>query len=213
MVSYIQRELGRSLDLTGGPDLLPTEYTVWSPSNPRDTPEFDENGVILGIDSNNEGNPRPQGSRQGDLEEGTGEDDRKIPRLIPDPRNQNPYAALADNSGEETPRADVSHHNSPEGGTSEGPHTYASMASSSLGSADADNQPSWTKLTPLPDSGVPQRQSSTGAQAHKRERTPKNKRTSNTRNTATPNAIASITRDVCNDILSPIIGNRYGHAH
>jgi len=75
---------------------------------------------------------------------------------MPDLRNQNPYAALTDNSGNETPRADISHHNGPEGATSEGPHTYASVASSSSGSADADDQPGWTKMTTLSGSGIRQ---------------------------------------------------------
>jgi len=64
--------------------------------------------------------------------------------------------AQGNDSGNEIPRADVSHHNSPEEPTSGGPRTYASMASSSSGSADADDQPSWTKLTPLSDSGMRQ---------------------------------------------------------
>jgi len=74
--------------------------------------------VILGIDSDNEGNSRPQGSRQGNVEVGTLEEDRKIPALVPtrpgtngnddgtprlvrDPRNQNPHAPLADDYGDE----------------------------------------------------------------------------------------------------------------
>jgi len=70
-VSYIQRELvGSNQDFSGGPGLSSTKYTVWRPSNPFGTPEHDQNGVILGIDSDGEDNSRPQGSRQGDLEEG-----------------------------------------------------------------------------------------------------------------------------------------------
>jgi len=90
MMSYIKRELGPN-PLSSGPDLSPTRHTVWRPSNPSAfpeffwrpsnlsvTPEFDENGVILRIDSDDEGNSRPQGSRQGTVEE-----DGKIPALVP----------------------------------------------------------------------------------------------------------------------------------
>ena len=185
------------------PSAFPEYY--WRLSNPSGTPEFDENGVILGIDSDDESNSRPQGSRQGDIEVGTlkedgkvpalaparpgtaGDDDR-IPRLVRDPRNQNPYAPLAED--EET-QVDTSHHNSPDDGTGEDTRTYASVASSNSGSADADELLSWAKLTPLPDSGMRQRRSVAGTKVHKRERTPKNKRTPNTRNAATPNSIAS----------------------
>jgi len=213
MTSYIERELGPN-PLSSGRDLLSTGYTIWRPSNPSGTPEFDENGVVLGIDSDDIGNPRPQGSRQGNIEEGTVEEDGKMPALVPtrpsvandeagmprlvrDPQNQNPYAPLADDSGDEAAQVNASHHNSPDEATNEDTHAYASVTSSNSGSDDAGEQPSWTKLTPLPDSRMRQRQAVAGTKAHKRERTPKNKRTPNARNAATPNSIASITRDVC----------------
>jgi len=79
-----------------------------------------------------------------------------MPALVPDPRNQNLFAALADNSGKETPRADVFCHNSPDGAVSESTRTCASVASSSLGSANADDQPGWTKMTKLSGSGLRQ---------------------------------------------------------
>ena len=210
MMSYIEREIGPN-PLSSGPDLSSTRYTVWRPSNPSGTPEFDENSVILGIDSVDEGNSCPQGSRQGNIEEGTVKEDGKMPRLVQDPQNQNPYAPLADNSDDEEAQVDTSHHNSPDDATGEDTRTYASVSSSNSGSADADEQPSWAKLTPLPDSGMRQRRPVAGTKVHKRERTPKNKHTPNTRNTATPNSIASIARDVCSDILSPIVGKRYEH--
>jgi len=113
----------------------------------------------LGIDSDDEGNSRPQGSRQGDIEVGTVEEDGKMPALVPvrpgtggdddgmprlvrDPRNQNPYAPLADDSGDEEAQVDTSHHNSPDDASGEDTRTYASVASSNSGSADVDEQPS-----------------------------------------------------------------------
>jgi len=122
-----------------------------------------------------------------------------MPRLVRDPRNQNPYAHLADDSGDEEAQVDASHHNSPDDATGEDTRAYASVASSNSGSTDTDEQPSWAKLTPLPDAGMRHCWSVAGTKAHKRERTPKNKRTPNTRNTATPNSIARIARDVCGD--------------
>jgi len=128
--------------------------------------------------SNNEGQPPQQVSQQGDLEEGSIEGDGKIPALVPigegnagnddrmprlirdprqDPRNQNPYAALADDSNDEVPDVDVSHLNSPNGTEDKEAHTYASVASSSSGSGGTDDQPNFTKLTKLPDTGMHQR--------------------------------------------------------
>jgi len=159
----------------------------------------------LGVESDKEDQPHQQGSRQGDIEEGIVGDDDKIPALMPDPRNQNPFAALADDSGEETPRADASHHNSPDDVVREGTHTYASVASSSSGSANADDQPGWTTMTNL--SGMRQKRSAAGKQAHKRERTRKIK----SHTPATPNTVASVGNDVCGAMLSPIVGQMYEH--
>jgi len=130
-----------------------------------------------------------------------------------DPRNQNPYEALADDSGDETPpastphhnspgeaggktpRDDTSHHNSPNEATDGSPRTYTSVASSSSG--DTDDQPGWTKMTTLSESRMRQRW------AHKRERTPKNKsHASKGKGAATPKTVASIAGDFCGDILS-----------
>jgi len=80
-----------------------------------------------------------------------------MPRLIRDPRNQNPYAALADDSDDEVPNVDVSRPNSTNGKEDQEPRTYASVASSSSGSGDAGNQPSFSKLTKLPDTRMRQR--------------------------------------------------------
>jgi len=54
--SHVQRELGNSMVL------LSMGCAVWRPSNPRGAPEFDENGVLLGIESDDEDCSRPQGS-------------------------------------------------------------------------------------------------------------------------------------------------------
>jgi len=75
--SCVQRELGNSMDLSS------TGLTVWRPSNPRGAPEFDENGVLLGIESDDEDYSCQQGSQQSDLEEGIVEDDGKMPALVP----------------------------------------------------------------------------------------------------------------------------------
>jgi len=87
--------------------------------------------------------------------------------------------------------------------------TYASVASSSSGSDDAGDQPSFTKLTRLPDTGMRQRWTSTDTQSNKQDRTPKTKRTSKGQAITTPSTMASIARNVCTDILSPIVGNMY----
>jgi len=43
-------------------DLSQTEYAVWRASNPRGAPEFDKNRVLLGVESDEEDQPHPQGS-------------------------------------------------------------------------------------------------------------------------------------------------------
>jgi len=139
-VSYIKRELGKSMDL------LPMEYTIWRPSNPglpRSAlePKFDEFGVLLGVESGNEDQSHPQRSQQGDLEESIDEDDSKMPALVRDPRNQNQFAVLADNSGKETSHADTSPCTNTNTGVGKDARAYAIVAISSLGSADVQDQP------------------------------------------------------------------------
>ena len=94
------------------------------------------------------------------LAKGDARNDDRMPRLIRDPRqdplDQNPYAALADDSDNEVPDVDVSHLDSPNGTEGKETRTYASVASSSSGSGDADDQPNYTKLTKLPDTGMRQ---------------------------------------------------------
>ena len=56
-----------------------------------------------------------------------------------------------------------------------------------------------------------QRQANATTQSNKRNRTPKTKRAPKDQAAATPNTIASIARNVCTDILSPIMGDAYAH--
>jgi len=56
-----------------------------------------------------------------------------------------------------------------------------------------------------------QRRTSAGTQSNKRDRTPKTKRTPKDQAASTPSTMASIARDVCTDILSPLVGNKYEH--
>jgi len=133
-------------------------------------------------------------------------------RLIQrDPLDQNPYAALADNSDDEAPNEDISHPTNTNGTEDQEPRTYASIASSSSGSGDAGDQPSFAKLTKLPTTGMRQRWTSTDAQSDKQDRTPKTKRTSKGQTVTTPSTMASIARNVCTEILSPIVGDQYVH--
>jgi len=78
-----------------------------------------------------------------------------MPKLERDPNreslNQNPYAALADDSDDEVPDTDIPRPNNTNGTEDQEPHTYASVASSSSGSDDASDQPSFSKLTKLPN--------------------------------------------------------------
>jgi len=138
-----------------------------------------------------------------------------MPRLVRDPNreslNQNPYAALADDSDDEVRDADTPRPNNTNGTEDQEPRTYASVASSSSGSHDAGDQPSFAKLTKLPATGMRQRRTSADTQSNKRDRTPKTKRTSKGQVVTTPSTMASIARNVCTDILSPIVGNTYVH--
>jgi len=219
-LSYISQELGNDVDTSS------MGLTVWRP----DSPVFDDEGLL--VEGNHRGQPSQQASQQGDLEEGSTEDDGKIPALVPigqgnagntdemprliqksrqDPLDQNQYAVLADDSGDEVPNEDVSRPNNTNGTEDQGPCTYASVASSSSGSDDAGNQPSFTKLTKLPDTGMRQRRPRADTQSNKRDRTPKTKRTPKSQAVSTPKTMASIARNVCTEILSPIVGNNYVH--
>jgi len=100
-----------------------------------------------------------------------------MPRLVRDPNreslNQNPYAALADDSDDEVRDADTPRPNNTNGTEDQEPRTYASVASSSSGSHDAGDQPSFAKLTKLPATGMRQRRTSADTRSNKRDRTPK----------------------------------------
>jgi len=185
-LSYISQELGNDVDTSS------MELVVWRP----DSPAFDDEGFL--VEGNHRDQPSQQTSRQGDLEEASTEDDGKIPALVPlgqgnsgnsnemprlvrdpdrEPLNQNPYAALADDSDDEVPDTDVPRPNNTDGTEDQGPHTYTSVASSSSGSDDAGDQQNFSKLTKLPDTGMRQRRTSADTQSNKRDRTPKTKRT------------------------------------
>jgi len=181
------------------------------------------------VEGDHRGQPSQQNFQQGDLKEGSTEEDNKIPALVPigqghlgntdemirliqrDPLGQNPYAALADDSDDEAPNEDVSRPSNANGTEDQGPRTYASVASYSSGSGDSGDQPSFSQLTKLPDTGMRQRRTSAGTQSNKRDRTPKTKRTPKDQAVSTPSTMASIARDVCADILSPLVGNKYEH--
>jgi len=147
--------------------------------------------------------------------QGNAENSNEMPRLVRDPNqeplNQNPYAALADDSDDEVLDTDVPCSNNTDGTEDQEPRTYADVASSSSGSGDAGDQPSISKLTKLPDTGVRQRRPRTDTQLNKRDRTPKTERTPKGQAVFTPSSMASIARDVCTDILSPLVGDRYEH--
>jgi len=208
-------------------DTSSTGLIVWRP----DSPVFDNEEGLL-VEGNHRDQPSQQTSRQGDLEEASTEDDGKIPALAPlgqgnaensnemprlvqdpnrEPLNQNPYAALADDSDDEVPETVAPRPNNTDCTEDQEPRTYASVASSSSGSDDAGDQPSFSKLTKLPDTGIRQRRPRTDTQSNKRDRTPKTKRTPKGQAVSTPSSMASIARDVCTDILSPLVGDRYEH--
>ena len=56
-----------------------------------------------------------------------------------------------------------------------------------------------------------QRWASTDAQSNKRDRTPKTKRTPKDQAVSTPKTMASRARNVCTEILSPLVGDGYVH--
>jgi len=56
-----------------------------------------------------------------------------------------------------------------------------------------------------------QRWTSADVQSNKRDRTPKTKRTLKNQAVNTPKTMASVARNVCTKILSPIVGNNYVH--
>jgi len=138
-----------------------------------------------------------------------------MPRLVRDPNreslNQNPYAVLADDSDDEVLDTDIPRPNNTNGTEDQEPRTYDSVASSSSGSDDAGDQPSFAKLTKLPNTGMRQHRTSADTQSNMRDRTPKTKRTPKGQAASTPSSMASVARDVCTDILSPLVGDRYKH--
>jgi len=216
-LSHISQELGNDVD-TSSMGLI-----AWRP----DSPEFDDEGLL--VEENHRDQPSQQASQQGDLEEGSTEDDGKIPALVPigqgnaensdemprlvrdpnqDPLNQNPHAALADDSDDEVPDTDAPRPNNTNGAEDQEPRACASVASSSSGSDDTGNQPSFSKLTKLPDTGMRQRRPRADTQSNKQDRTPKTKRAPRDQAVNAPSTMASVARDVCTDILSPLVGSK-----
>jgi len=90
------------------------------------------------------------------------------------PSDQNPYAALAEDSDEDeetpptdtsprtpsppntSPSASTSQHGSPNGSSEGSVRSYAEVAGANSDPANVDHPPTWT-LTPLPDEGMRQR--------------------------------------------------------
>ena len=56
-----------------------------------------------------------------------------------------------------------------------------------------------------------QRRTSTDVQSNKRDRTPKTKRAPKNQAISTPKTMASMARNVCTEILSPLVGDGYVH--
>jgi len=190
-----------------------------------DSPVFDDQGLL--VEHRDQSPQLP--SQQEDPKEASTGDDAKLPATVSTgtghrrdtgetprpiqrgPLDQNLYAVLADNYDDEIPNEDISRPTNTDSTGDQEPRTYASIASSSSGSSDAGDQPSFTKLTKLPDTGIRQRRASAGVQSNKRDRTPKAKRSPKDQAVTTPNTMASIARNVCTDILSPLVGDAYVH--
>jgi len=185
------------------PDTSSLGLTVWRP----DSPVFDDQGLL--VEDNRENRSSQQTSQQGDPEEDPNEDDGKLPAS--NSLGSNPFAPLAEDSDGEDPNADTSRPDNTSSTEDQGPRTYASVAGSSSGSGDGDDQPDIATLTKLPDTGMRQRRANATIQPNKRDRTPKAKRAPKDQATTTPSAIASIARNVCTDMLSPIMGDAYVH--
>jgi len=163
--SFIEQELNAKLDLSK------SVSKVFSPGQEQ---LFDENGVLLGVDSDDEdyaaSNVPPSNVRKSEpVMKG---DNPNEPVLVPG--DQNPYAALAEDSDEdeETPPTDTSprtplppntslsastsQHGSPDGSSEGSARSYADVAGANSASANVDDPLIWT-LTPLPDKGMCQR--------------------------------------------------------
>jgi len=69
-LSCISQELGNDVDTSS------MGLVVWRP----ESPVFDDEGLLL--EGNHRGQPSQQNSQQGDLKEGSTEDDDKIPALV-----------------------------------------------------------------------------------------------------------------------------------
>jgi len=185
------------------PDTSSLGLIVWK------EPVFDDEGLLIEDDRENQSSQ--QTSQQGDPKEDPSGDDSKPPAS--DPLSSNPFAPLAEDSDDEDPNTDTSRPDNTSSTEDHEPRTYASVASSSSGSGDGNDQPDISTLTKLPDTGMRQRRATaTGTTpSNKRDRTPKAKRAPKDQATATPSTVASIARNVCTDMLSPFMGDTYVH--
>jgi len=163
--SFIEQELDVKLDLS---------EPVSKVSSPGQEQVFDDNGVLLGVDSDNEDYtmssvPPSNARKPAPFMKG---DNPNEP--VPIPGDPNLYAPLAEDADEdeETPPTDTSprtpsppntalsaitsQHGSPDGSSEGSARSYAEVASTNSDHANIDDPPTWT-LTPLPDEGMRQR--------------------------------------------------------
>jgi len=135
---------------------------------------FDANGLLLGVDSDDEDYTVPSIPSPNARKPTPVQTNARSNEPVHSPSNQNPYAPLADDSDEDeeppptdaSPRTPSPHNTSPPAGTpnhgspngsSEGSvRSYADVAGATSNLADVDDPPTWT-LTPLPDKGMRQR--------------------------------------------------------
>jgi len=224
--SFLKRELNNKLDLSQ------MGYKVWSPSNPRGEQVFDDNGILLGVDSDEEDYSLSQSSppnicKSESIKEN---DDPKMPALVP--QDQNQYAALAEDSDEdeETPHTDTSpltnpphtgappanttQHGSLDGSSKGSVCSYASVAGTNSVFANVNGPPIWTHMAPLPDEGMRQQRLQESDKTGKREHPLKDNfksRQQSGRKVNTPKSATHTASDFCGDILSPFLGDRYKH--
>jgi len=223
--SFIEQELNVKLDLSE------QVSKVFSPGQEQ---SFDENGVLLGVDSDDEDytttNVPPSNARKSEsVMKG---DNSNEPVLVPG--DQNPYAALAEDSDEdeETPPTDTSprtplppntslsastsQHGSPDGSSEGSARSYADVAGANSASANVNDPPIWT-LTPLPDKGMRQRRLQSAQHSDKtgkREHPIKgnfSSRQQSSGKVTTPMSVKNAASNFCGDILSPCLGNKHQH--
>jgi len=162
--SFIEQELDTNLGLSG-----PVSQT--SPTGQQLM--FDANGLLLGVDSDDEDYtasriPSPNTRKPAPVQPNVHSNEP-----VHSPSNQNPFAPLADDSDEDEeppptdapprtpsphggPPAGTPNHGSPNGSSEGSVRSYADVASTTSSPA-ADGDPTPWALTPLPDAGMRQR--------------------------------------------------------